>query len=594
MPNTPKVQFEFQNDNVQAVVPSLGISHVVARTTKGKFNTPDKLYSSYTKFQEDYGEEIVPDGSISNIKKALEFGSTLRISRVAGANGVEFGKAKEVETLDGSIVVGSEVELGFKIYDPNNIQNIITVTMGIQTKEAGSPVLDNTGFNLNRNFFIQLYKASGPNNKIYLAQYMYMNGDGRLNTQLSNNLLVSSGNIVNPFLESQVLQDFINNVPNIELILKGVTVAGDLDSAISTRIHTMDDVVTLFRTYSNWYAKVDVDGTLVNTTINLVINEGSNGGDSDADTWIEAYRALKGYNDGYQLMLSHIHQHIKDYTKVYSTVATEVIADHEIVLYVELPKYDSDNQIQTPDMMLKALENLVPTVGMNKLISYFGGGIKFYDENGVLRDCDVLGTVVGLGDNSATHYGPWYSFSGMNRGLVPTAIGPVTKNLGSDGEINKLQELAEWYLNLFVIKNTPTAGRRTMLWHGFTSNPTTSSDKFLSITRLNLYIKKNLRPILESYLEEPNSFETWNEIYYRGRDIMDDLVDNQAISEYTWMGDQGVTSYDDLTVNNEADVRQGKYKLIIKYKDIVPLQEVSVVIAIDSATRNISFNVQED
>lgn len=594
MPNTPKVQFEFQNDNVQDMVPSLGISHVVARTTKGKFNTPDKLYSSYTKFQEDYGEEIVPDGSISNIKKALEFGSTLRISRVAGAEGVEFGHAKEVEIVDEEVVIGDEITLGFKIFDPNNIQNVITIAMGIQTKEAGSPVIDNSGFNLNRNFYLKLYKATGPNTKIYLSQYTYMDGKGELNTQLANNLLLSSGSIVNPYLEGQVLQDFINNVPNIELVFKSATVSGDLDTAIATRIHTMDDVIALFRTYSNWYGRVDVNGTVVNNSETLVINEGSNGGDSDVETWVEAYHALKGYNDGYQLILSHVHQHIKDYTAAYSRVATEVIAAHDIVLYVELPKYDADNQIQTPDMMLKALETLVPTVGMNKLIAYFGGGIKFYDDYGALRDCDVLGTVIGLGDNSATHYGPWYSFSGMNRGLVPTALGPVTKNLGGDGELDILQELAEWYLNLFVIKNTPAAGRKTMLWHGFTSNPTTSSDKFLSITRLNLYLKKNLKPILESYLEEPNSFATWNEIYYKGREIMDDLVDNQAISQYTWMGDQGASSYKDLVVNNEADVRQGKYKLIIKYKDIVPLQEVSVVIAIDSVTRDISFETQTE
>ena len=37
--------------------------------------------------------------------------------------------------------------------------------------------------------------------------------------------------------------------------------------------------------------------------------------------------------------------------------------------------------------------------------------------------------------------------------------------------------------------------------------------------------------------------------------------------EYTWMGDQDATSWDDLSVNNESDARQGKYRAILKYKD---------------------------
>lgn len=43
MPNTPRVQFNFENNNVQNSTPLLGVSHVVARTTKGPFNSPDKV-----------------------------------------------------------------------------------------------------------------------------------------------------------------------------------------------------------------------------------------------------------------------------------------------------------------------------------------------------------------------------------------------------------------------------------------------------------------------------------------------------------------------------------------------------------------------
>ena len=95
MPNTPRVEFNFQNNNVQQSVPLLGVSHVMARTTKGPFNQPDEVFSTYPQFQRVYGEEIVPDGSISNIMKAFEIGSKIRVSRVAGAETtVAKGQAK--------------------------------------------------------------------------------------------------------------------------------------------------------------------------------------------------------------------------------------------------------------------------------------------------------------------------------------------------------------------------------------------------------------------------------------------------------------------------------------------------------------------
>ena len=184
----------------------------------------------------------------------------------------------------------------------------------------------------------------------------------------------------------------------------------------------------------------------------------------------------------------------------------------------------------------------------------------------------------------------------MNRGVIASALGPVMKNLGGPADIDTLNEFAQWYMNLFVIKNTRTQGQRTMLWNGFTSNPVDDSEKFISIVRLNLYLKKNLRPILESYIEEPNTFETWKRIYYEAKDLLDDLQNRKAITTYTWLGDQDAQSYEDLQVNNEADVRQGKYKAQLKYKEIVPMQDIEMDVIIDvsvnKSTGEISISAQ--
>ena len=127
------------------------------------------------------------------------------------------------------------------------------------------------------------------------------------------------------------------------------------------------------------------------------------------------------------------------------------------------------------------------------------------------------------------------------------------------------------------------------LWHCFSSQVKQDSERFLAIVRLNLYLKKNLRPILERYLEEPNIWNTWNKIWLEVKPILDACVDGDAMSEYTWMGDQDANSYSELSVNNEQDVRQGKYKAILKYKDIVPMQEVTMSIIIDQASKSVSI-----
>ncbi len=94
-----------------------------------------------------------------------------------------------------------------------------------------------------------------------------------------------------------------------------------------------------------------------------------------------------------------------------------------------------------------------------------------------------------------------------------------------DSRYNELNELAQMYANMIVIKDTPSSGKQTMLWHCFSSQVKQDSERFLSIVRLNLYLKKTLRPILNKYLEEPNIWGTWKNIYLEVKPILDNLVE---------------------------------------------------------------------
>lgn len=585
MPNTPRVDFRFENNNIQASVPLLGVSHVVACTTKGPANDPSLILNSYAQFQNVFGEEIVPDGSISNIQKAFELGSRMRVSRV-----LPFGATKGYAGTTEDITAPASAEKITFMFKKTGEENK-EYSFIIGTKNLGEEIVTGGNYTL-----VFQYSSQGMPLKVTLSQKAK---DG---TVLSNPIpfinfvnLGSEGSDI-PNLKSSVdldvLQNFINTVPYIELV------------PATTGFTSTDQMIADMRKYAtNADLFVNIGESILTSgdtkTLTLNMYQGNSGsGYTNSGLWNKAFDALEDYNDGYQTILSHINHHMggneffTELSKVYSYVGKKIVDHFESVLYVELPKELAYNE-DPITAMIDVAQNLMGVMGPSKNIAYFGGGIKYYNNSGVLQNCDVLGTVIGLGDASASKYGPWLSFSGMNRGVVYNALGPVMPNLGTPSKIEDLQKLAEWGINLFVVKDTSTRGKQTMLWHGFTSNLINSSDKFLSITRLNLYIKKNLRPILESFLEEPNTWDTWRSIYYLGRAVMDDLVNNRAMTSYEWLGDQDAKSYGDLQINNEADVRQGKYKIVLKYKDIVTLQEVTMDVIIDSASQDVSISVNE-
>lgn len=622
MPQTPRVRFNFKNLNVQSSVPLLGVINMVARTTKGPLEDPSDLISSPSQFTRIFGSEIVPDGSVSNIMKALEMGAKVRVSRVAGS-GATYGWAKpmsvtpaEMSASSVSVLDGSTI-ISIVISDPSGAENSLTMNMAIRTREAGSPVLDNTGVNLNRPFYLKLNVSKEPSLRASIIQYGARDEETQTPTYdsiLNETLFFSAvsantiDGVTTPSINVDTLQNFLDNAPNITFeAIQGKNADGQgTMKNLATGIQTMEDIVSILRQFSNWNSMIMVgeitSGTVStdevsDTNVYMECSEGSAGTKPTADEWISAYKASKSYYEAYSVILSHIHQHLDDYTKVYIAVANDVHNTFENILYVEVPKYAAGTRTpSTVDETFTALKTMVQTIGPKKEVAYFGGGIKYYNENGSLQKCDVLGSVAGLDAICASTYGPWYSFSGMNRGVIASALGPVMKNLGGPADIDTLNEFAQWYMNLFVIKNTRTQGQRTMLWNGFTSNPVDDSEKFISIVRLNLYLKKNLRPILESYIEEPNTFETWKRIYYEAKDLLDDLQNRKAITTYTWLGDQDAQSYEDLQVNNEADVRQGKYKAQLKYKEIVPMQDIEMDVIIDvsvnKSTGEISISAQ--
>lgn len=554
MPTTPQVNFNFINQNVQASVPLNGVSHVIARTTQGPSNDPSELITSFSQFQRVYGSEIVPDGSVSNIQKALELGSKLRISRVVGS-GAAYGYATANETTKEFSVPFTSTLSGA----------ILNLNFKVRSKQQGSKFDDK---------YLGIYlkftsETDGPKSKIILTQSVTENFG--VNDILDQRVLFAwqpTGKF-----DAKVLSNFLNDVPNIDI---------EVSQKFNDQNLDIYGVVAWLTAHDDYVPSNALAGETAYS-----LSCGTSSSAPTSEDWIKAYDALADYSDGYNLICSHVHQHLPtDYSDVYVGLAKKVKLTQDIKLCVEVPKYKSTDTLES---YLSEVKALVQKVGQDKLICYFGGGIKYYDDYGILRDCDVMGSVMGLHDSSASSYGPWISPAGQNRGVITDALGPVMPNLGTPSQLENLQKFADWYMNLFVIKDTQYSGKRTMLWQNFTSSPITNSFRFISIVNLMLYLKKTLRPILESYLEEPNTFSTWKNIFYQVKPVLDDLVTRNAMTEYEWLGDQNAQSYSDLQVNKEADVRQGKYKVQLVFKDVVTMQEITMDIIISQSDSSIEI-----
>ena len=552
MSNSPILKFNLKNNNVESTVPLNGVSVVLARTTKGPQNDPSTLISSLSQLSKVYGKEIVPDGSISNIEKALAGGSTLRIVRVQGSDatkGLVGTKSKDLF----SIQVGS-IKIGF----------------GLQTKYKG----DSIGSGSTYTFQAAINGSS--------VVYKVVDADG--NTILDSGTMFtfkSKDDNNAAVFDYLALSNFFQSNPYFEPI-----------------ITTPSDQITSIEGMIDWLGTVDGSNQIITVQFNsadltadYTSVEGTPGDQGTTPTlqdWETAFESILDFNDMYQVIASHVHQHLSstDSVKFHAFVKTYADKLQEWIYYIECPKIND-----TKDKMIAWMNTTLAAVGHSMFIAYFGAGIKYYNNAGILKDCDVLGSVIGLGDASAINYGPYKSFAGMNRGTLPDALGPVSPNYGSPSRYDDINDLAHSYLNLIVVKDTKSSGKVAMLWHNFTSQVKQDSFRFISNVRLVLYMKKQFRPIIESYFEEPNIWGSWKRLYLEAKPIIDDLVTDEAITDPNWMGDQDATSWADLQINNEADASQGKYHAQFKFKDVATMQEITLDLVIDQASKESSVSI---
>lgn len=570
MPNSPQIKFKIENNNLEQTTPLTGVSCVLARTTKGPYNDPSTIVSTISQFRGLYGSEIVPDGSPSNIERAIAGGSKLRIVRVPGN-----------DYFKGVLTTSTEVPTKPEVAPtPLSIISLsagsVNVSIGFYTKTYdelvdGSANFDAKFIKQGNTLFCNIY-GHGHNEVLEsLPVITYKNADDNNNTSV----------------DYLAFYTFLTSSDYLEPVVISSTLTNKSLAGIANWLYEEVDNSKVALTFK--VANKEVDTT--NGTV-CISQPGNSGTAPTSDQWIESLEYIRDYTDPYHVCCSHIDQHLSDSSDqlaVHKAAKNMVDELDEYMYFIEVPKYTTHysegTTVRDKAGIISWVNTCMGTIGNSRNVAYFAGGIMMNNAQGISVESDVMGSILGLADASASNYGPWKSFAGTNRGCIYDGNGPACLNYGSPSRYNDLNELAHVYTNMIVVKDTTNSGKQTMLWHCFTSQVKQDSFKFISIVQLIYYLKKVIRPILESKIEEPNYIPTWNDIYLEVKPLLDDLVEQEAMSEYTWMGDQNASGYSDMQVNNEADVRQGKYKAILKFKEIVPMQEIEMVLTIDKVAK---------
>lgn len=264
----------------------------------------------------------------------------------------------------------------------------------------------------------------------------------------------------------------------------------------------------------------------------------------------------------------------RDTQAVLTAGATYAKNREDCVFFGHLPL----SNITTTTLKAARLATTIDT----RFAALFEGGIKIpspFFENQFI-DISELGDVVGAAMRSSAEFGPWWSFAGTNRGFIDNAVGVVNNFV----ELAKQNELAQRQINMVV-----NIGGQIYIKGNFSAQLASSRKSFLNVVKLIIHIKKSLRPTLERYLEQPNDFRTFREIYNEVAPFLDSLVGNEkrALIDYDWRGDQYANQESDLKINTPGDLAQGKYKVELWMKEVVSLQEFTINII--SAPSGVSF-----
>lgn len=217
----------------------------------------------------------------------------------------------------------------------------------------------------------------------------------------------------------------------------------------------------------------------------------------------------------------------------------------------------------------------------------FTGGLKVQHPttNATIDITEIADVIarISVKDNSGN---PWDAFSGSTNGKIPNTIGVVV-NYGSPALESDASVIVATGVNPVI--NHPSF--RTVIWGNRSLSLETSKMLFYAhVGDIVMHLQRFIKPIAGAALFKPNDVDTWKGLYNAIMPELENLISQRAIRKYEYYGDQFVDKYEDVSVNNLADLDAGKYVAIIRIYPTSKLEYLEV--KLDIINGAVSLEVQ--
>lgn len=617
MPNTAELIFKEIDNSQQVGAISQNISGVLYDAEMGPINDPSEVITTSSQFVKTFGAikaDLSNEVAFNSLMRAIDRGTALRVANIK-----HYTNPDDLTTLD-AVFAETETTRDFILSAPLVVGQDITVDVGYQTKTFKVPSNTLAVFDLIFNWLktdwaVQV-NLNGPvlfTKVIDETHFMIVTAK---KTNNYNSIDFSFSGVGAPTITTPAGPAEITNQSDevmftitpkypgkkyndLVVIFEANTYSINFDVTIHLNNSgqppevyagvNLSNVINKINNESKWLKLTPFDTSgytgwpvLKRTTV-FRFAEGSDGGPIVTSDIIGSSISKIGFNafDGYDDIArigNFIGENNFDVDEAGSSYAN---GRKDLVYFMVLANQGASTLINW--------RNATSINDSFTRIYSAGTGIVVKNRNGTGNiTITPLGDLLGIAADSASKYGPWYSYANSNRGSLNNVMGAGNK-WGAAGNAKDLQLLALNQINAII-----TQDKATMVWGNFTAQPNESLLSYNSIRDLVIYIEKSLRPTLRPFLEEPNDIPTWIHIYNAIHPFFDGLETKRALQSradngWNWRGDQNAASMRELKVNNFADVQQGKYLVMLDLKPVNSLQQFTLAISLNSSDSSIAI-----
>lgn len=207
-----------------------------------------------------------------------------------------------------------------------------------------------------------------------------------------------------------------------------------------------------------------------------------------------------------------------------------------------------------------------------------GGLVINHPDTGEVIEISEIGDVLGSMSRRDNEYAEWFAFSGPKRGRIQNTLG-VVYNLGSSARQLEADNVDVNGINAII--EHPSFG--VVAWGNSTLQRANTLLKHANVAELLVFLTRELRPIIQSELFEPNDISTWKTIHRKVTPILDQLVEQRGIFRYLYQGDQDIDDVRDAQVNSTEDIDAGRYTFHLFIAPTVALKYLGVKVIVTNS-----------